>query len=537
MSFNRRSFLRTGAAAAVLGVAPRPLLAFLGASPEPVPPIDDPRLAALAARALDSAKSAGATYADVRLTHTKRRSFLSNQTGDEETMEVGVRTLVNGFWGFASGPVWSPDEMARLGREAVHQSKANGFGKVREVSLAPTPVVPNGNWNMPVQIDPFELSPFEVEDYLQGLKSFVGRTARAKVSLSTEFGSDIRVDCQVQDKAFASTVGTYVTQRAYRTGGVVAVTVSLDARRAGTSGLACATPAGMGWELFVADRIPRVRDNSLADEIVRRVDEMREELLLPIKPVQVGRYDSVFDAAGVATLLDQTLGRATQLDRAMGYEANGGGTSYVSDPLHQRGAFTAGSPLVSVTGNRSESGAVATVKWDDEGVTPDESTLVKDGVLADFQTTRESAGWLKARSHGCANAPSGIEPPLQHTPNLVMAPRDGGDFNAMVGNLSDGIAIKGIQLSMDFQCASGLGFGQVFSVKGGKRVARLADAGFLFRATDLWKSVATVGAESHLQRIGLDGTKGEPAQTCWHSVTAVPATVKGLTIIDVLRKA
>src|SRR5690606_18852292 len=150
----------------------------------------------------------------------------------------------------------------------------------------------------------------------------------------------------------------------------------------------------------------------------------------------------VLDAPSMVALLDRTLGRATELDRALGYEANAGGTSYLNDPFGMLGSYEAGAPLLTVTGNRSEPGGLATVQWDDEGVRPDTFPLVENGVLTDFQTTRESAGWLEDyyartgrpfRSHGCANAPAAVDPPLQHTPNLVLTPgREELDFDDLV---------------------------------------------------------------------------------------------------------
>src|SRR5688572_10217939 len=109
MPITRRDLLKAGASAAALtGLAslPRPLLAQLDGAPEPVPAIRDPRLKALALRAIDAARSAGATYADVRLTHTRTRGFRGNPQppGDRESIVVGARALVDGYWGFASGP-------------------------------------------------------------------------------------------------------------------------------------------------------------------------------------------------------------------------------------------------------------------------------------------------------------------------------------------------------------------------------------------------------------------------------------------------
>ena len=544
MLITRRSLLhsglKVGVATAAVVALPRPLLAQLGRTLEPLPPIEDPRLKALTARALEAARSAGASYADVRLTHERVRVFSGNaRIDDSESMLAGVRALVDGYWGFASSPVWSPDGMARLAREAVHQAKTNTLGKPRAVDLAPAPVVAEGHWEMPVAIDPFETSPFEISDFLDSLIVYLNRTPKAKIN------SDACTTI-VQERAFASTPGSYCTQQCYRTEGAFSFERELEHGQRGSTQLDCLTAAGMGWELYTAERIPRVRDHTLYEEIDLALEELKQDLLLPVKAVEVGRYQAVFDPLTVAGIVDETIGRATELDRALGYEANAGGTSYLNDPIAMLGSYQAGAPTLTVTAERSEAGAVGTVKWDDEGVAPDAFPLVKNGVLADFQTTRESARWLEAaytkhgipmRSHGCAAAPSAVFAPLQHTPNLTLASgRDAKDFDSLVSGMVRGVAVKSGLVDLDFQHSSGLGTGRLYEVKQGKRVARLA-GGFLFRATDLWKSLQALGGEGGLRRYGLSAMKGEPAQKYYHSVTAPAAMVKDLTIIDPLRKA
>jgi TldD protein len=544
MSITRRNLLQSGlkfgAAAAAISALPRPLLAQFGRTLEPLPPIEDPRLKALTSRALDAARAAGASYADVRLTHERTRTFdAGTGVDDSESMLAGVRALVNGYWGFASSPVWTPDERARRAREAVHQAKTNAHGKQRVVDLAPAPVIVDAHWEMPVAIDPFEISPFEVVDYLHSMVLYVARTPNTQLGQST-------CAAAVQEKALASTAGTYCTQRSYRTAGFFNFSRILEHGQRGNMGLFSLTPAGMGWELYAADKIPRVRDHTLYEEIDIALEELKEDLLMPVKPVEVGRYETAFDPFTVAGIVDETIGRATELDRALGYEANAGGTSYLNEPVAMIGSYQAGAPSMTVTAERSEPGAVGTVKWDDEGVEPDAFTLVKDGTLFDFQTTRESARWLEesytkhnrpVRSHGCAAAPSAVFAPLQHTPNLSLTPgRDGKDFDALVSSMTRGIAVKGGSVDLDFQHSSGFGGGRLYEVKQGKRVARL-DGGFLFRATELWKSLQAVGSEGSLRRYGMSARKGEPVQEHWHSVTAPAALVKDLTIIDPLRKA
>jgi TldD protein len=290
-----------------------------------------------------------------------------------------------------------------------------------------------------------------------------------------------------------------------------------------------------------------VRDHSLREEIRRLIDVIEAESKLPVKPVDVGRYDAVLDAPSMQQLVAGTLGRATELDRALGYEANAGGTTYITDPFGSLGKIQVGASALTLLADRSTPGGAATVQWDDEGVAPDDFTLVKDGVLTDFQTMRESAGWLKDsyatlgrpwRSHGCANAPSAIAPPLQHTPNLLVVPGpEPLDFDALLSGSSQGLAIEEARADMDFQAATGLGSGRMYKVERGKKVALLAGAGFLFRATEFWKSVRALGGDAGLRRYGLLTDKGEPAQGCYYSVTAPPAAVRQLALIDVLRKA
>ena len=533
---SRRDLLRAGASAAALGTLgalPRPLLAQLGGAPEPVPPIQDPRIKVLALRGVEAARAAGAAYADVRLTHTRTRRYQRDirGMGESESMVVGVRALVNGYWGFASSPVWSPDEMARLGRESVHQAKANALGESRLVELAPAPAVADEHWTMPLEIDPFEVSPFEIVDYLSSLGLFVSRFPDFAVT---------RNDCElhVQEKAFASSDGSYCTQRLNRSGGVFAIRLQRNGAAADGT-LDRLTPAGVGWELY--------KGQPLREYIEQLVEQVEEDAKLPVRPVEVGRYTTVCDAWSVARLVDATLGRATELDVALGYEANAGGTSYLNDPLGMLGSYQAGSPRLTLTANRSEPGGAATVQWDDEGVAPDEFTLVKEGVLSDYQTMRESAGWIEpwyaargraVRSHGCATAPSALEAPLTHIPNLALAAGATAlDFDAAIGGTKRGIAVRELQPEMDFQSASGLATGRVYEVKDGKRVARLNGAGFLFRATDLWKSLAALGGPESLRRFGEDTRKGEPAQQSWHSVTVPPAAFEQLTLIDIMRKA
>lgn len=549
----RRALLKAGAnataGAAVLSLVPRPLQAhFGGRAPEPLPPIQDAKIKELAFRAITASRAAGADYADVRLTHDRRREIERGFVMDQEKLYVGVRALVGGSWGFATSGIWSPDEMARLGQEAAAQARAvAGIGQ-RSVSLAPVDSVAQGHWTTPIQRDPFEVSPFEIMDFMTSVGAYTRRFSRntrpsVEGRLSYAFTS--------QAKAFASTEGSYCTQQLYRSEPTLTVFVRLYEERAVRMAFidlhqrGPLMVGGGGWELW---DVP-----SLREAIRSAVDEGINDVFLPVEEPEVGRYDTAISSYPVAELAQATLGRPTELDRALGYEANATGTSYLNDPVKMIDNYRVGVDFLTVTANRTDPGGCATVKWDDEGVAPTDMTLVRDGIITDFQTTRESAGELKgvpgrqqpARSHGCAYAPTAYDAPLTHVPNLAIAPGpDRLDFDDLVGKIDDGIAVKNARVSIDFQGLNGSiagvsrsGVGGLYRVKGGKIVSQIRSPNLLFRSPELWQGLLALGGPASVGSHGLTSTKGEPTQESWHTVKTPPALFKQLTLIDGRRKS
>ncbi len=533
----RRTFLKhgavcaAGAAVPIFGIAPQRAIVTPPIQPQQRS-VDDPATKALVQRAIDAAISSGATYVDVRLTHHRIRDVEISRVIDREEMTVGVRALTDGYWGFAASPIWNAAEMIRLGKEAALQAKSNALGDRFERELAPTTAVIDGHWKTPVQIDPFEVPVAEIMDYLKSLMFYTERIPQASL-----IG---RVKFEMRMQAFGSSLGSYCTQQRYLSQGNLGVTVrTIDFTNQLVSGIDALTPTGVGWELF--------KGQPLRDMIREVVEELRFDLSIPVLPVEIGRYETVIHANSVAPFISQTIGAATELDRAMGYEANADGTSYISNPIEMIGAFQLASPLLNITANRNTAGGAATVQWDDEGVAPSAFTLVSKGMLQDVSTTRESAMWLRDRygklgrtlqSHGCAFAESGLAAPLPTTPNLEMTPgTSSADFESLIGGIRSGLAFTNMNLSLDFQQLNGLGMGKVYEIKNGKRISRLMNAGILFRSPEFWKSLIAIGGPTSARRYGQKVTKGEPPQDSWHSVTAVPVVCKDLSIIDISRKA
>ena len=540
---------------AVAGL-PRPLHALeTGSRVDPVRRVDtDPAVRDLAMRAIDAAKAAGATYADVRLTRTLEQlnpgqnaasERVNGPTGDTIMYGVGVRALVGGAWGFAASPYWEPDEVVRLAHDAVAQAKSNAVGGFSPADLGKIPVA-TGSWSTPVRIDPFTVPIEEREEILGSWvelskQAYRGarRFQRGRGAIKSPLGAGALF--HRQELAVATTDGAYFTQTTYRTavGFSYRLTDLTTDRSVSVMARKNLGFVGAGWEV--------VLDAGLPDQLPGLVETAQELLATPIRPGQVGRYDVVFDAASMASIVNATVGTPTQLDRALGFEANAGGTSYLSDPLHMLGTQQVGSTLLTVTANRSLPKGLATVKWDDEGVEPDDFTLVKNGILADYQTTREQAAWLApyyqahnqpVRSHGCAAADSALGITMQHSPNLALAPGLGDvTLDDLVRNTARGFAITDAGVSMDFQGRTGFGSGAVREIVNGRLGQQVAGLSFSFTTTELLKNIMAIGGRASIEHLPSGGVKGQPLQSRPHTVSAVPAKISNMTFVDPSRKA
>ena len=273
------------------------------------------------------------------------------------------------------------------------------------------------------------------------------------------------------------------------------------------------------------------------------------------KPMDVGRYDCVFGAMYMAQLVSMTLARAVDLDRTLGYEAAATGTSYLgTDPLAILGTPVA-SPLVTITAERSTPTGVATVKWDDEGVATQDFTMIKDGVLMNYPTTREQAPWLApwaathgqpVRSVGCARAASALSEPMQHTPNLILHPGAGSATEAsLVAELEYGLhfpgAVQAGPATVDWQgrnifmfplFANVIRHGKVVGVipgttGGGTEAVRMA---LTINADHFWKHIQRLGGPASVEYTDGNGgirtflsAKGvEGLHSSWVDKSSVP---------------
>ena len=498
----------------------------------------DPNVKELALLALDAARSAGATYADIRFTRNRTQSLFTREQRvqglvDNETMGFGVRALVSGAWGFAASREMSRDEVARVARQAAQQAKANSVTVVRPVVLAPVSATPNGSWRTRIEIDPFNVP---VEDKVGMLLTANAAALKAGARFVNSSMFFLR-----EEKTFASTDGSFIVQTIYRTQPSMTMTaVSSDGTDFQTRQSAEVAPMGRGYE--------HVRDARLVENAGRWASEAVQKL--SARPVEVGRYDLVLHPSHLWLTIHESVAHPTELDRALGFEANYAGTSFVAPPEAVLGKLRFGSRLMNIRGDRSEPGSLGAVGWDDEGVKPDSFDIVKDGLFVDYQTTREQAPYLAdyyrragkpARSHGCSYAQTWADVQFQRMPNVSQLPGSKDlSYEDLIAATDRGIAIIGDgSFSIDQQRYNAQFGGQLFyEIKGGKVVGMLKDVAYQMRTPEFWAGLDMIGGRRSYMLYGAfnDG-KGQPSQSNAVSHGCVPSRFRNVNVINTGRKA
>jgi TldD protein len=493
----------------------------------------------LAMLALDAAKSAGADYADVRFSRNRSQSIFTRERrvqglNDNDTFGFGIRTLVGGAWGFAASSEVTKEEIPRVAKLAAAQAKANRAAQLKPVVLAPATATANGVWKSPAKIDPFTVP---IEDKVALL--LAANEAALKVSGARFVNSSMFF--LREEKTFANTDGTFTAQTIFRTlPGMTITAVSADSSDFQSLQSTDIAPMGLGYE--------HVQDSKLAENAPKWAELAVQKL--SAKPVEVGRYDLVLHPTHLGLTVHESIAHPTELDRAYGFEANYAGTSFVSPPEKVLGTMRYGPDFMNIVGDRSQHGALSTVGWDDEGVKPEDFSIIKNGIVVDYQTTREQALWLDwwyrkqntpMRSHGCSYAQSWADVQFQRMPNVSLQPGEKDlSWEDLIAATDRGIAIIGDgSFSIDQQRYNAQFGGQLYyEIRGGKVVGMLKDVAYQMRTPEFWNAMDMIGGKSSYWLWGAFGDgKGQPAQSNSISHGCPPTRHKQINVINTGRKA
>ncbi len=377
----------------------------------------DPEFAALPLReladaALAQARALGAQHADFRAERV-RGQYIALSDGnlqgaaDADDTGLAVRVVVDGTWGFASAVDLDADAAAQAARQAVEVAKVSAAMNTEPIELAPEPAHGDVTWVSAYEIDPFTVAMADKVALLAGWSNaLLAHPAVSHVDAVLQ---------QVMECKFYTDGATTATQQRIRLyPALTAIAVTDDGRFDDMRTLA--PPVGRGYEYLTSGASGGW---DFAAELAELPDLLAAKLRAP--SVEPGRYDLVMDPSNLWLTIHESIGHATELDRALGYEAAYAGTSFATpDKL---GTLRYGSEVMHVTGDRTAEHGLATVGYDDEGVAGQSWDLISGGILVGYQLDRRMAQRCGfGRSNGCAFSDSPGHVPLQRMANVSLQP-------------------------------------------------------------------------------------------------------------------
>ena len=485
-----------------------------------------------AAAGLQAAADAGASYADVRIERlrgqdlTMRDARLENLS-DDVSIGLAVRVIEDGTWGFASSADVTVDEAVRLAREAVAVARTSRPLNAEPVELADEPVYPDVTWVSSYELNPFDVAPADKTSLFEGW-------SRDLLAHDDVDHVDVWLKQALENKFFADSAGTMTTQQRVRLLPQVTAT-RVDPGGGFETMRTIAPPVGRGWE-YLTDGWDWTGELAQLPELL--VEKAKASSVEP------GRYDLVIDPSNLWLTIHESIGHATELDRALGYEAAYAGTSFAT--LDQLGSLQYGSEIMHVTGDRTVEHGLASIGYDDEGVQTQQWDIVRDGVLVGYQLDRRMARQNArvlgvSRSNGCAFADSPNHVPVQRMANVSLQPAPDGPSTAeLIAGVERGIYVVGDKSwSIDMQRYNFQFTGQRFyEIRGGRIVGQLRDVAYQATTTDFWGSMEAVGGpQTYVLGGAFNCGKAQPSQIAAVSHGCPSALFRGVNILNAAREA
>jgi TldD protein len=482
----------------------------------------------LADAALQRAAQLGASHADFRAERIRGQQVglsdgnLETQF-DSDDLGLAVRVVVDGTWGFASAVDLTADAAAQAAAEAVDVARVAAAMNTEPIELADEPAHGDVTWLSAYVVDPFAVSVADKIELLSGWsRELLGAAGVDHVDASLY---------QVKECKFYTDGSTTALQQRVRVHpSLTAVAVGADGRFETMRTLA--PPVGRGYEYLTGTGW------DFGAELAEIPSLLAAKLAAP--SVEAGRYDLVIDPSNLFLTIHESIGHATELDRALGYEAAYAGTSFAT--FDKLGTLQYGSPIMHVTGDRTAEHGLATIGYDDEGVAGQSWDLIAGGVLSGYQLDRRIARLTGlGRSNGCAFADSPGHMPIQRMANVSLQPAaDGPSTQQLIAGVTDGIYIVGDKSwSIDMQRYNFQFTGQrFFRIKNGQLAGQLRDVAYQATTTDFWNSMEALGGpQTYVLGGAFNCGKGQPGQVAPVSHGCPAVVMRGIRILNTAEEA
>lgn len=468
--------------------------------------------------AIKRIRQSGAPYGDIRVgRHTTRivegEDRRIARLDERHDSGFGVRVLWRGGWGFAASSVFSYEEIPRITDLAIAMAKEAATVARAQIRLAEEPVHRDSIYTAR-RVDPFAVSVEEKSRLVHEIMERLHRTPHIVRSRA-------HVWTRRDRKLFVSTEGSRIDFDLLAMQGGCEAIAFADGRFASRR---FSTPhLRTGYEL--------IQDTDFLSHASRIASQAVEKVHAP--PVDSGLYDLVLDPEHLSLTIHETCGHPSELDRALGFEANYAGTSFLTPNV--LGTFQYGAPCVNFVADNTEPETLAATGYDDDGVAGQRWDIVRDGRFVGYCTNRELAATIgEARSRGCSRAESWAAVPIIRIANIGLEP-GAFDLNDLIGDVTRGIYIEGHDSYSIDQRRYNFQFGgdACWLIEHGRRTHMLRDVVYHGITPEFWARCDGVASQRFRQRYGfITCGKGQPGQAGWMSHPASHALFRS---VDVLR--
>ena len=447
--------------------------------------------------------------------------------------------MANGCWGFAASDNVTKENIAKTAERAVAVAKANAKIQGEAVRLAPQKGFGEVSWKAPIEKNSFEVPVKEKVELLLAANAIAMQNGASFVN-SLIFAVN-------EQKYFASTDGSYIDQDIHRIWPTFTVTKIDKATGKFDTRSAFSAPMGMGYEYLnplasekVGGIVTRYKKRyDILEDIKNATADVSEKM--KAKSVEQGKYDVVLDPTHLWLTIHESVGHPTELDRVLGYEANYAGTSFLTLDKWESKKFNFGNKNVNIVADKTQTGSLGAVGWDDEGVKCKEWDIVKDGTLVNYQAIRDQAHIIgEKESHGCCYSQSWADVQFQRMPNVsLLANKDKRSVDDLIKNVEKGIYILGDgSFSIDQQRYNFQFGGQTFyEIVNGKITGMLKDVAYQSNTQEFWNSLSDM-ADKDDYRLGgsFNDGKGQPSQSSAVSHGCPTTRFNGVNVINTARK-
>jgi len=479
---------------------------------------------------LQEAITRGVDYADVRMIPLARTEDITVKNGVVENLEYsesagfGVRVLLNGVWGFASSFRVEEKEIASIIEMAIKIANAGAITRRRPVRLAASIIWKDARYVTPVKIDPFKVSLEEKVDLLVRADEVMRKHGKkVKIREGDLTFHHFR-------KIFLSTEGSSITQEiTVSGGGISAKAVEGDEiQQRSYPNSFRGNLATCGYEF--------IEGMDLLAHAARVAEEADELLTVPDCP----ELDTsiILMPSQLCLQIHESIGHAIELDRILGTEITYAGGSFLTPLLHQLGSYQFGSPLVNITADATLPTGIGSFGFDDEGVEAQKFPVIRDGILKNLLTSRETVTEINEllgrdyfqSSNGTMRGSFTNRIPLIRMTNLYLEPGE-SEFQDLIASTDHGFILDtNVSWSID-DLRKNFSFGveTAREIRNGRIGQLYKNAHYTGMTTSFWNSCDAVCNRNYSEIYGTPNCgKGQPGQVMMVGHAAPPARFRNV---------